>query len=822
MDILKQYFYIILFKSFPLINRLLLILLLAIFAVPSILFAQTCPENIGFENGNFQNWKLFSGNTSIVDGKNSVSLAEINMPALGRQTIISDKTTKDKYGDFTTIPSSGGAYSVKLGNDGTGAQVEGISYLINVPSNRPEFTLTYQYAVVLEDPNHSVAEQPRFIARVKDVETNQYIPCASFEYIATSNLPGFKKSKISSTVIYKDWTPVTINLSGYQGKHLLLEFISADCTLGGHFGYAYVDVNNLCGDLIVGNTFCKSADKLNISGPSGFQDYKWYNEDKSVSYGSGQSIVLKPAPAEGSKIILDLIPYTGFGCPSSISAVIHSVDYQLQVVDKKTVCQNVEIDLTSNDYILNKSDQFTYFVFEDKDLTQMVKGLAKVNANKTYYIQATNFKGCESVATIDLSVFDVANVTAKNPEPVCYDQTVDLTQDNLYVGNLEGTTRLYFTDENTLIPIADPKKIKLSGKYFIKISNGYGCSKVIPLEVTINAKPTLQVVNTLAVCFPSKVDLTNPENFKGSDLDLTYSFFSDVEFSNLIADPKNIDKSGTYYILAKSKNGCTVSGKVDVVINELPILVVSNPKAVCSPEKVDITSSELYNGSSNNLAFLYYYDAGLANKIAFPKAIDQTGTYYVKASNANGCYVVSKINVEVNPLPYIVLNKPKTIFDNDFIDLTATEITKGSKDFVKVKYFEDAGLTKPLANPTRVNKNGLFYIEIQNAKGCSVASPIEIIVLPSPKIIVPTAFTPQKETNNRLFPFLVSIQKLISFKVFNKWGILVYQTDTLASGGWDGQFKSKLQPLETFSWFAEGIDTFGSKFQSTGKTILIL
>ncbi|MNT34735.1 hypothetical protein D3C72_1707320 [compost metagenome] len=121
-----------------------------------------------------------------------------------------------------------------------------------------------------------------------------------------------------------------------------------------------------------------------------------------------------------------------------------------------------------------------------------------------------------------------------------------------------------------------------------------------------------------------------------------------------------------------------------------------------------------------------------------------------------------------------------------------------------------------------MNRAGVYYVGIQSANGCISSAPITLTVLPQPKIIVPTAFTPQKETNNRLYPFLVSVKKLTSFRVYNKWGILVYESEALVNGGWDGQFKSKMQPLETFSWFAEGIDLFGGKIQSKGKTILIL
>ena len=250
-------------------------------------------------------------------------------------------------------------------------------------------------------------------------------------------------------------------------------------------------------------------------------------------------------------------------------------------------------------------------------------------------------------------------------------------------------------------------------------------------------------------------------------------------------------------------------------------MTIKNPAAVCYPEKVDLTNPDIYVGSSEKLSYSFFSDESLTDKLSNPKAVGKSGTYYVKATNSSGCYVSDKINVTINSLPTILLNKPKAIFDYDSIDLTSSEITNRSKDFVKVNYFYDASLSRPIVDPTKISKAGTYYISLQNEKGCSVSAPIELNILPRPKIVVPTAFTPHKETNNKLYPFLVSIQKLTSFKVFNKWGILVYQTD-LATNGWDGQFKSKMQPLETFSWFAEGIDTFGGKFQTTGKTILIL
>jgi len=805
-----------------LIYRLFLMMLITSFVMPSGSYAQSCPENIGFENGNFQNWKIFTGLVSIENNQASFTLNELAKPATGRHTIISKKELVDAYGGFSLIPPTGGNFVAKIGDNGTGSQVDGISYLMTVPVDRPDFTLTYQYAVVLEDPDHEPYEQPRFIARVKDVEKNEYIPCASFEYVATSSLPGFKKSAEYEGVIYKDWSSATINLSGYQGKQILIEFISTDCARGGHFGYAYVDINDVCGGPIAGSTYCKSADALNMSGPSGFQDYSWYNADRSVKYGTGQSISIKPKPADGSKIILDVVPYPGFGCPNTISTTIKGVDYELKVLNKDVVCQNSEINLLSEKYVLNKSADFTYKVYEDKDLTKQIGENVKITGEKTFYIKATNNNGCESIVPINITVYKVANITVNKPASVCFSESVDITRDELCLGEMTGIIKTYYSDEAATLVLTDPQHIKVSGRYFIKFVNEFGCSKVVPVEVTIQEKPVLKITNPKPVCLGNQVDLTTLSNFAGSDVNFRYSFYEDETLTSALNDPLHVNKSGIYYVKAVNEAGCTVSDKIVVTISNPPVFTVNQPAIACYPDKMDLTNPSLYNEANGHFTYTFFNDEALTIPLASPKAIVKPGTYYAKATNESGCFSVAKIVVNYNEPPKLILNTPKTIFDNEFIDLTAPEIIQGSSSFVKATYFEDQDLKRPLQNPTKINRAGVYYVAIQGTNGCISSAPVTLTVLPQPKIIVPTAFTPQKETNNRLYPFLVNVKQLTSFRIYNKWGILVYESAALANGGWDGQFKSKMQPLETFSWFAEGIDLLGGKIQSTGKTILIL
>jgi len=88
--------------------------------------------------------------------------------------------------------------------------------------------------------------------------------------------------------------------------------------------------------------------------------------------------------------------------------------------------------------------------------------------------------------------------------------------------------------------------------------------------------------------------------------------------------------------------------------------------------------------------------------------------------------------------------------------------------------------------------------------------------------LVPKAFTPTGIDNKTLYPFLIGVKKLVTFKVFNRWGQLVFQTDSAdPKNGWDGVYKGKIQFLDTFTWYAEGYDYVDKIVHKTGNTILL-
>lgn len=288
--------------------------------------AQDCPPNIDFETGTFNGWTCYTGSSGDGNGQNSISLFPSGGPAAGRHTMMSSFPGNglDPYGGFPVNCPNGSGQSIKLGNDFAGTEAEGISYEFTIPANQNIYSLIYHYAVVFQDPNHEIHQQPRLELEITNVTDNTIIGCSSFTFIPYGSLlPGFFESPNpgSDTPVWcKDWSAVSVNLNGHAGKRIRFFFKTGDCTFRRHFGYAYIDVNSECTSAFVGAAYCPDDTVVNVTAPFGYQEYTWYNNTFTQVLGTQQTISFTPLPAPGTTYAVKVIPYDGYGCQDTLYA----------------------------------------------------------------------------------------------------------------------------------------------------------------------------------------------------------------------------------------------------------------------------------------------------------------------------------------------------------------------------------------------------------------------------------------------------------------------------------------------------------------------
>lgn len=88
-------------------------------------------------------------------------------------------------------------------------------------------------------------------------------------------------------------------------------------------------------------------------------------------------------------------------------------------------------------------------------------------------------------------------------------------------------------------------------------------------------------------------------------------------------------------------------------------------------------------------------------------------------------------------------------------------------------------------------------------------------------IFVPKSFTPNGDgINDVLYPYLTGIGTFKYFKIFNRFGKLMFET-TNPDAGWNGTFGGTQQPMAIYIWIATGIATDGSPIEKRGQTLLL-
>jgi gliding motility-associated-like protein len=73
---------------------------------------------------------------------------------------------------------------------------------------------------------------------------------------------------------------------------------------------------------------------------------------------------------------------------------------------------------------------------------------------------------------------------------------------------------------------------------------------------------------------------------------------------------------------------------------------------------------------------------------------------------------------------------------------------------------------------------------------------------------------------SRVITYIAGIKTFHYFKVFNRYGKLLFETKD-PDAGWSGSFNGEAQPMSIYLWMAEGIAADGTLVQKKGETLLL-
>ena len=565
-----------------------------------------CPPNIDFETGTLNHWEFYIGACC------PITTPFITMPISGRHDLTSG-TAVDPYGGFPIVAPSGGLYSFKLGNKTVGAEAERARYYIQVPPAPGRYIFVYRYAVVFEDPKHNVSEQPRFEVNAYDSATGSPIPCAQYSYVAASKIPGFSQGTGGQSIFYKPWAMATLDLTTAAGRTVAVDFASGDCSLGGHFGYGYVDMN--CGLFQVYATQCNGAPTITLTGPTGYARYKWMDITLTTTLDTHRVAVL-PTPITPTTYALIITPYTGYGCPDTLYTTYVSATTSVQVSPDTTICAGGRTTL--NAIATTNDNPITYLWSPAKYLScfNCASPVARPPKPMSYKVVATSLAGCADSATINVSIDSSLSYLAQikaNRDTVCPYEQVKVK--NTFLGKSITTTYPWLTDGATvLVKARDSMTMywKTPGlkRVMVDITN-YDC--FVTDTVWVYVKPPIPIIapKDIYICPRDTANLTVSSS---STIPLVYMWYPNYFMTCTKCQyPKSYTPSNQQYFVTYINEGlCPDTQYVMVHLDTVDAQVTLPADTICCNQEVIIKNN--ITQSSKHVQYLWSLGGGIILK----------------------------------------------------------------------------------------------------------------------------------------------------------------------------------------------------------------
>lgn len=273
----------------------------------------------------------------------------------------------------------------------------------------------------------------------------------------------------------------------------------------------------------------------------------------------------------------------------------------------------------------------------------------------------------------------------------------------------------------------------------------------------------------------------------------------------------------TYYInlLVMSQIGCVDSIKKPFILYPLPIIQVGNDVAICHGSSVQLSAS---GGNS----IIWQPIQGLDNPSSyFPNAFpDSTTIYTATIYDTYGCSNSQSVSVYVQQQPILNNSSDTIIIIGEQVNLWANS----DQSTVSYQWTPATGLSctncpNPIAKPLQ---NTTYTVLITDTMNCfQVTGSVYIEVKEEYSIDVPSAFTPNGDgINDVIYVRGWGIKQLLEFKIFNRWGQCVFETDDLYQG-WDGTFKGMKQDMDTYAYTVKAL-TYGNKTLTKNGLINLL
>ncbi|MDQ3140987.1 MAG: PKD domain-containing protein [Bacteroidota bacterium] len=442
--------------------------------------------------------------------------------------------------------------------------------------------------------------------------------------------------------------------------------------------------------------------------------------------------------------------------------------------------------------------------------------------------------GCVDMVTKKLNVYQPVSHIIFNKEPrFCVGETLsfdafDFTQKGSF---------LHFNWDFKIFGKSDVKNPTItfdkSGNFTIILNyteDASGCKGSDSLNLLVVDKPVANFSSTFDnqgnICYPAIFNLTNTSNTDGP---VRHTWTVDNINSSNLLNPTFAFGKGAHEIklLVTSDFGCADSITKKYVLVGPEGKMESDKTTICNGGDIKFNIADTSDVSQFEWDFGDGTTAQNVNPIThtFHLVTTKTIVQLILKSAETGCETIDSLEITIAPVI--------AAFERvDSITHCPTLVQFLNKSVYAQGFewsFEDASPSidsHPIVKFNSLGKKLVTLIATNAQYGCKDTIQQEIDLTGIEDIFdFPNVFSPNGDMRNDFFnvavkPAFKDKVSVKNFKVFNRWGELIYNHENPIQG-WDGRYKGVDAPVEIYAYFIEiDIEDCGSESRKGNVTIV--
>ncbi|TVR79462.1 MAG: hypothetical protein EA412_06585 [Chitinophagaceae bacterium] len=388
--------------------------------------------------------------------------------------------------------------------------------------------------------------------------------------------------------------------------------------------------------------------------------------------------------------------------------------------------------------------------------------------------------------------------------------------------NINSTDSILWLSGNGIPCIDCPSNFiypEISSEYHIAVYNEYGCINYGTLNIDVFPEPEFIIDPDTTICSGQHINLNG--NIVSDNTTLTWlsddgSLYLDSEQISV-----NPHQTTTYYAYAVNQYGCSLSNETTVYVVENQSTTFVDSIAICKGQEVQLESHipELDENSTFTWSPEWMFEnANELNPVVSP----QHDITFQLSTDGEICEnFVQYVHIVVEEGPEVKISYELTDITLNTYQLLSSAIGNELEYYWSPdEYLDCSDCPNPLILE---NGSSFFELTVIDNNGCEATDSIflQITDYCLEDIFIPNTFTPDgNEINDILYVRSRKLESIDFFRIFNRWGQLVFETNDINSG-WDGRFNGVILNSDVFAYHLQARCFSGVTVTKYGNVTLL-